>query len=256
MARRLVEDDVVIIARRIKGLNVKKDDRWIMICSNCKNQYSTSIQNERKKENKWICNHCVLARPRSKETRLKMKEAALQPERRHKNIERNSGCNNSFFGKKHTTEAISKMRGRKWTKEARDKFSKKIAEKIANGYCNVYRPNKQWFISKKTGEANYADSGYELKRMIFLDACEDVKSWTKKHGIVLRYGFDQRRYIPDFLIELNDKTKVLQEIKGWVRDKEEFHLKNEAAKNYCLMTGMTFELIFGDKLQTIRGDKV
>ena len=43
---------------------------------------------------------------------------------------------------------------------------------------------------------------------------------------------------PDFLIELNDNTKIIEEVKGWVSKKE--LVKKEALKKYCTENGFSF----------------
>lgn len=43
---------------------------------------------------------------------------------------------------------------------------------------------------------------------------------------------------PDFLIVLNNNTKIIEEVKGWVTKKE--LLKKEALKKYCKENGFLF----------------
>lgn len=44
--------------------------------------------------------------------------------------------------------------------------------------------------------------------------------------------------IPDFLIMLNDNTRIIEEVKGWVNKKE--LIKREALKKYCTENGFLF----------------
>lgn len=87
------------------------------------------------------------------------------------------------------------------------------------------------YISLKTKIHEWYQSSWELIRMIELDEDENVKFWTKKHKICIKLG-NQKYYIPDFLIEFNDGIKLLEEVKGYVRNKELFELKNNKAIEY------------------------
>lgn len=250
MARKI--DDVLTKFREIIGPKASKNDRAILECVKCEGLYSTSAQNERKKIEKWVCGRCILSKPKSNETKERMSEAALEPNSRSERSRRQRGNKNSFFGKKHSQKTLSKMRGRKWSAEAKERFSKQRALEIANGLQTaITKGNKCWYRSIKTNQYNFADSGYELVRMKFLDNQQDVKSWTKKHGIVLLWGPEQRRYIPDFFIELQDGRVILEEIKGWVQDPEEFNYKNNVAEEYCKSQNIKFQIIFKNNLEQL-----
>jgi len=69
--------------------------------------------------------------------------------------------------------------------------------------------------------------------------------------IVLEYGFEGRRYVLDFFVELNDGRKLLQEVKGWIRDEEEHRLKCEVAQQYCKENGLEFSVLFYERLKSI-----
>jgi hypothetical protein len=89
-----------------------------------------------------------------------------------------------------------------------------------------------YYLSIKSNRLEYYHSSYERNRMIELDEDINVKSWTKRHGIVIKYA-PSNRYYPDFYIEFNNGMKMLEEIKGYVRDIAEFLKKSAAAKLYC-----------------------
>lgn len=121
--------------------------------------------------------------------------------------------------------------------EFRENMSKKIAELYSEGiitnYSNKYKTG--FFLSKKN-ETFFYSSSYELKSMEIFDNSKNIKNWTNKHGIKIKYYYNgiNRYYIPDFFIEfLNGKSFVI-ELKGWYTEevgiKEEF--TNKEYNNY------------------------
>ena len=109
------------------------------------------------------------------------------------------------------------------------------------------------YVSTKSGKTEKADSSYEARRMRALDESPLVKRWTKDHRIRIGYkdGRRRRRYIPDFLIEMTDGRVIIEEVKGHVWDRMKFHRKNVAAELYCSFRGLTFRIIYGDKLEEV-----
>jgi hypothetical protein len=87
--------------------------------------------------------------------------------------------------------------------------------------------------------------------MKFLDENDTVVFWTKNHGIVLVWGPENRRYIPDFLVKLSDGSSFLEEVKGWIRDENEFYLKCAVARNYAKCHEMTFRVLFKNDLEIV-----
>jgi hypothetical protein len=90
------------------------------------------------------------------------------------------------------------------------------------------------------------DSTLEREYMVELERDPTVKSWTKKHGIKIRYKFlwFTRHYLPDFLVELKDGSKEIHETKGlplllWVTTK----LKSESAEDFAKRKGWKYKLI-------------
>jgi len=95
------------------------------------------------------------------------------------------------------------------------------------------------------GKEDY-DSLLERDYMIELEHDPAIKSWTKKHNIVIPYSFlgFPRRYLPDFLITYKDGSKELHETKGlplllWLSTK----LKRESAEAYCGKLGWKYKLL-------------
>lgn len=116
--------------------------------------------------------------------------------------------------------------------DARESAIESYKKGILNNKYKTYTQGKCGnYISLKTNVNEWYHSSWELIRMIELDEDESVKYWTKKHKICINLG-NKKYYIPDFLIEFNNGTKLLEEVKGYVRNQELFELKNQKAKEY------------------------
>ena len=109
------------------------------------------------------------------------------------------------------------------------------------------------YKSTKTGRKEKYDSSYELRRFIALDKSSLVKFWTKDHGIIIPYKSlrRKRKYYPDILVEMNDGTKVLEEVKGYVWNKYSFGSKNISALSYCQSKGYKYRVIFKEHLDIV-----
>jgi hypothetical protein len=94
------------------------------------------------------------------------------------------------------------------------------------------------YVSSKTNEIEYYQSSYEYTRMVELDNDDNVVHWTKKHKIRIRLK-NNKIYIPDFLITYNNATKVLEEVKGFIYNKEIFDMKVEASNEYIIKNGIS-----------------
>ena len=101
-------------------------------------------------------------------------------------------------------------------------------------------------MSSKTGVIEMYGSSYELRRFKALDAAPNVKSWTKRHRVMIPYVAEYRShwYIPDILVEMNDGKMFLEEVKGYVRDQVAFDAKNKAAEALCERRGWVFRILF------------
>ena len=101
------------------------------------------------------------------------------------------------------------------------------------------------YRSTKTGRVERYDSSYELRRFKFLDSLPHVLSWTKAHGIRIRYknGRKWRSYIPDILVVLDSGSRHLEECKGFHWDPVKTARKTVAALGWCAVRGWRFHLL-------------
>lgn len=182
------------------------------------------------------------------------------------------GENNGNYGREnkwghHSDEVkknISKKITETWLKDERVKKHNEARErfKLINGYypnnsplarekiseANVNRINESNHLTtyknckrgyyrnlKNNDNLEYFHSSWEEILMKKLDVDDGVLTWTKKHGIIIKYKHDgvNKSYIPDFLIEYKDGKKVIEEVKGYIDDVEVFKLKKEACERYC-----------------------
>jgi hypothetical protein len=128
---------------------------------------------------------------------------------------------------------------------------------VASRFGNSYKKSSSIhgvYKSVKTGQTEFYDSTYELRRFVALDASPLVKTWTKKHGIRISYRYkkSKKKYLPDILVEYNDGRKFLEEIKGFVYQPAKFVLKNGVAKLYCHMRRWTYRIIWEDGLEKVQ----
>lgn len=91
----------------------------------------------------------------------------------------------------------------------------------------------------------YYDSSWELEMMKELEKDSNVKKWTKNHGIIIPYWDENtklRGFKPDFLVEKEDGTKEIIEIKGR-HLLPQFKKKMESAQKWCDARKMGFRVI-------------
>jgi len=127
------------------------------------------------------------------------------------------------------------------------KFGKERAlEMWSNKFNSMRIPSYDhgWYQSIKTNEENYFQSSYEKIRMNELDRNEDVLYWTKRHGILIEYFLDNKKYhyVPDFLIEYNNGDIFMEEVKGYIKEPNVFNAKCKAATIFCEVNGMQFRV--------------
>lgn len=125
----------------------------------------------------------------------------------------------------------------KWTK-IKKQISDTISQKIADGEIGIGTNNhfhNGWY------NGFWYQSGLELESMIFFDKNGNIKNWTNKHGIRIKYKHpdgNMRYYIPDFLVALINGKELLIEMKGF-GDEGEINAKKIAAEkiydNYRLI---------------------
>lgn len=128
-----------------------------------------------------------------------------------------------------------------------------IIEKIQATDSQTKKTKRGFFESKKMNQSFHYASSFELRRMMFFDKHDDIVSFTKRHGIKLAYTIDEKRhfYIPDFLVKLRNGRVILEEIKGWVRDKRIFEAKCLVARSFCELNGFEFRVLFERDLENI-----
>lgn len=131
---------------------------------------------------------------------------------------------------------------------AREKISEQNAKRyLDTGHLTTYKNcEKGYYDNKKTGNKEYYHSSWEKKLMIELDNNINVISWTKKHGIIIKYKHDgiMKSYIPDFLIVYSNGMKIIEEVKGYIDNVDVFLLKKVACEMYCLENGLTYKINF------------
>lgn len=114
-------------------------------------------------------------------------------------------------------EALNDGRCKKSIKYRED-MSKKISQLYAEG---VISNNSNKYLTgeynSKNSETFLYASSYELKAMELFDNSDNVKTWTNKHGIRIKYHYNglNRHYVPDFLVEFNNGISYIIEMKGW-----------------------------------------
>lgn len=90
------------------------------------------------------------------------------------------------------------------------------------------------------------DDGWEREYMDQLEDDSSVAKWTKNHNIRIPFVDDagfRKHFEPDFLIEKNDGTKEIHEIKGGHLMNRDTELKVNAARLFCEARNMKFRLI-------------
>lgn len=213
-----------IAYKDINDLN-NSNHRVIVKCDECNKEFETIWSNRKKrleKVKKDLCNSCSKSGKRNSQYGKDRKELCA--------IARKHQSKNPMQGKVHSAASKSKMSDIK-------------ANQISSGEFDLLSNNrgkKIWYFSMKNNASFCADSVLELYRMVQLDSDDEVKSWTKRHKIKVPYMLDgiKKYTTPDFLIVLNDNTKIIEEIKGWVSKKE--LIKREALKKYCTENGFSF----------------
>lgn len=134
-----------------------------------------------------------------------------------------------------------------WTEEKiqswKTKISKSVSEGLAEGRYSTSKSGylKGWY-QKLDGGKEYYESSWELELMNHLDSLS--LEWTKKHKIILLYKDemgDERRYVPDFLLTLNNK-KLLLELKGFSRSQIEIESKKKSAEIWAIENSASYRL--------------
>jgi len=90
----------------------------------------------------------------------------------------------------------------------------------------------------------YYQSDLERRMMDRLESDPHAVKWMKRHSITIPWidgQKHQRRYVPDFLVEYEDGTKAIIEVKDPSRvDTNEVQRKRRAGEMWCKMRGMEY----------------
>ncbi|MGL4942097.1 MAG: Tn7 transposase TnsA N-terminal domain-containing protein [Thermoguttaceae bacterium] len=90
------------------------------------------------------------------------------------------------------------------------------------------------------------DSILEWQMANRLENDPTVVKWMKRHGVTIPWidvQGHQRRYVPDFLVEYSDGSKIIIEVKDPTRlDSDDVKRKRSAAELWCKQRGMTYRI--------------
>jgi len=128
--------------------------------------------------------------------------------------------------------------------EYRENMSKKISELYSLGILkNEKNKYKTGIFTSKENEKFIYSSSYELGAMELFDKTEEIINWTNKHGIRVKYFYNNlnRHYVPDFLIDFKNGKSSIIEMKGW--HTEEVDVK----KYYALKEYPNYKLFYNIK---------
>jgi len=137
---------------------------------------------------------------------------------------------------KRLKEVLSDGRCNK-NREFREKMSETISKLYSEGnITNNSNKYKTGIFKDKKGEEFFYASSYEYDAMRIFDNSPNVKLWTNKHGIKIKYHYNNlfRNYIPDFYVEFINGLSFIIEMKGWITEEvevKEFYTK-KTYKNY------------------------
>ena len=130
---------------------------------------------------------------------------------------------------------------------------KEVAESVGKTKRRMYAEGKlspprlsgsrfnRGYFRDKWGHFHHYDSGWEFKRMEFLDKQKDIIWKKNKKEIRIPYKVNGKRktYFPDFIIKAGGFL-IIEEIGCWMGDKD---LKIKAAIRYCNKKGHIFYVL-------------
>jgi len=111
-------------------------------------------------------------------------------------------------------------------------------------------------VSPKAGDCNYR-SGWEFSYMKWLDANDDVLSWSYEK-LVIEYVSNikskrVRKYYPDFHVKYSDGHVEVVEIKPKRRSEQSTVLKKaSAAIKWCKINGATYVMVTEVELKLLK----
>ena len=219
---------------------IKSKSNNSLYCSKkCKDK--NQEQNLLGDKNPNFANHKLLGVKRSEEDINKIIQGAKHSWETEDRKEKHKKWFDLFFSI-HGYYPFHSEEARKKSYETRAKsISAGKVNQVTHGICGNY-------ISTKTMVEEWYQSSYELIRMQELDLDINVKNWTKKHKINIKLS-EKTWYIPDFLIELIDGSKILEEVKGYARDKDLFDKQIELANLYCKKNNMMYIINYMNHLR-------
>lgn len=121
-----------------------------------------------------------------------------------------------------------------------DKISDTITRKMVNG---EFTWAKGTYVGEDRTKRVHFRSSWEFIRMCELDADKTVVSWQSEFtSIPYVLESKKHRYVPDFHVQYVDGRHALEEVKPFeLRNTPMNVAKREAALQYCLANGWTYE---------------
>ena len=161
-------------------------------------------------------------------------------------------------GRRNRIKSNKKIRNRKKTairmKKNNPMFDKEVAKKVSRslilGYKNgsITPPElsgsrfKRGYFIDRYGSTHHYDSGWELKRMEFLNSFRTI-NWEKNKSFKVGYLLNgkYKNYFPDFVISRKGSNKIIvEEIGLWIGNKE---VKIKRAEKYFQRKGIKYVVL-------------
>lgn len=144
-------------------------------------------------------------------------------------------------GRKLDDDWKQRIKENHWSKKEPDEVIE-ILHKIQDNSLG----NKSWFFSQKMKQSFFCASNWEKIKMENYDLDNNVLKFTNRHGIKIPYYFNDQEhvYIPDLLIEFKNGLRLIEEIKGYVRNLNQLECKIQAAHQYAKLHGMEYRITY------------
>lgn len=216
--------------------------KWYRSCPNCKNKIGHVSYRSFKqcKDRKLVCRSCC------------------QLGKSHPHSEKHKKYMSELMTGRQITWS-DKIKKHHWSKnpELRKRIcenqSRLICDLIQSGKLNSRNKNFKhgYFYNNTTGKKEFYRSSYEKNRMEKLNADVNVRKWTTKHNIRIPYEVNGEihYYLPDFFIMFNSGEVIIEEIKGYVNDKNLLKRKINAARKYCKKFGIKYKITYDNYSQ-------
>ncbi len=102
-------------------------------------------------------------------------------------------------------------------------------------------------LKRCTRKSEPYDSTWERDYMLLLDEDETVKKWERCRSLKIPYlklDHSKATYNPDFIIEREDGSKEIHEVKGThLRGNPDTERKLKAGEEFCRKRGMIFKIV-------------